>query len=250
MLHSLLIPLNFALSEKRKLNTLWILVFQKQKLNKRKKTVDFASAYLWLQYRKQYFGLHLFVNAFHSPHSHTLAGITGNATQTYITQPLLVYRATPRERHRQAFQSSSLRWGRAEISLTLRRSHPFPRISLLVWCSTICLSKALLKRTATETTKGKCLKKKLVEHADPNLMCVCHFKISGLRMRKWLHVMFVQVWNMSVFLPLRNILHSLTHLLPICTFIGVDEVQLNRGADVTRSDNIITYSFKHYSIEW
>lgn len=28
-----------------------------------------------------------------SPHSHTLAGITGNATNVYITQPGLVYRA-------------------------------------------------------------------------------------------------------------------------------------------------------------
>lgn len=48
VLHSLLIPLNFALSEKRELNTLWIFVFQKQKkkekIKDKRKNSRFASA--------------------------------------------------------------------------------------------------------------------------------------------------------------------------------------------------------------
>jgi len=45
-----------------------------------------------------------------SPHSRTLAGITGNATELYITQPVLVYGATPViVKLSQAFHSSAVK---------------------------------------------------------------------------------------------------------------------------------------------
>lgn len=95
VLHSLLIPLNFALSEKRKLSTMWIFAVQKtkEKVNKKKRKKNsnfFFKCLLWLQDRKQYFWTPIVSNP--SPHSHTLAGITGNATDLDVTQPVLIYK--------------------------------------------------------------------------------------------------------------------------------------------------------------
>lgn len=163
-----------------------------------------------------------------SPHSHTLAGITGNATKLYITQPILVNRATSHHHHSVKLSlSSSLIWGRAGSSLILRRSRPLQRISLLVWSSSIASQNHWCPdQTDKNWDQGKSKRTKSVEHADPNL----EFSKKQISPRlRWYNVIVLQVWNMSVFLQLRNSLLGSIHLPPSCTFIkhgwGTDKLQ-------------------------
>lgn len=139
VLHSLLIPLNFALSEKRKLNTLWIFVFEKQKKKltkeKEKKNSRFCKCLFMITIKKTVFWTPS-VPLASSPPLTVIPWLASLVMLQNRTSHSPFCRATPC--HRQTRSGFSLLIGNLRSSwfqFGFEQEPPLERISLLVWRS-------------------------------------------------------------------------------------------------------------------
>lgn len=91
-----------------------------------------------------------------SPHSHTLAGITGNATKLYITQSILLYIGRLPVIITQSSFSLISNLRSSWIQVDFEEKPPLQQISLLVWCS----SRASQKHWCPDQTENNWDKRK------------------------------------------------------------------------------------------
>lgn len=134
-----------------------------------------------------------------SHHSHTLAGITGNATELYITPPLSSVTGRPpfTIKLSLAFHSSSVDLRSSWIQFDLEEEPPSRRISLLCLMRFKSFSKNCIDQTETgnksRVNKGKCkeLKKKVLSMQVKT--CLSQSTCTCVSMISWACVMPVQV---------------------------------------------------------
>lgn len=158
-----------------------------------------------------------------SPHSHTLAGITANATKLYITQAVPSLQGDSRHQTRSGFSLLIIQfWGQAECSWILGRGLPFKEN--LVWCNLRASQqhqeikqrkKNAMKRKKKKSMQISCFVKPICPRTG-DIMGPCH-ACTGVK-----HASVPGV---------RNILQHLSLYPCSCTFISMDEVQLNQHVD-------------------